>query len=72
MFNLANQLTLARIFFRRPHRSSPLFPGEADLFSGGAPVRHRLSTDFLDGHIARKSNMVTSFGSFSIRWPTSC
>ncbi len=64
MFNLANQITLVRIFFVIPivvllYWPTPLNCFLATLLFGIASI-----TDFLDGHIARKSNMVTSFGKF--------
>ena len=64
MFNLANQLTLARIFFVVPIVLLLYFPGRLTCFLAALLFGIASLTDFLDGHIARKSNMVTSFGKF--------
>lgn len=64
MFNIANQLTLVRIFF------IPLLIGiyYTDLdyknFIAGALFALAGITDALDGHIARKYNLTTPFGAF--------
>ena len=64
MFNLANQLTLARIFFVVPIILLLYFPGKIMCFLAAVLFGIASLTDFLDGHIARKGNMVTSFGKF--------
>lgn len=64
MFNLANQLTLARIFFVVPIILLLYFPGKITCFLAAVLFGIASLTDFLDGHIARKGNMVTSFGKF--------
>ncbi|MEG2139741.1 MAG: CDP-diacylglycerol--glycerol-3-phosphate 3-phosphatidyltransferase [Bilophila sp.] len=64
MFNLANQITLARIFFVIPIVILLYFEGRVACFMAALLFSIASITDFLDGHIARKSNMVTSFGKF--------
>ncbi|MFW5735301.1 MAG: CDP-diacylglycerol--glycerol-3-phosphate 3-phosphatidyltransferase [Oceanidesulfovibrio sp.] len=64
MLNLANRITLARIaaapiciiLLNFPNKLSCLF---AMLFFLAAAL-----TDFLDGHVARTQNMITSLGKF--------
>ena len=64
MFNLPNCLTLTRIF------AAPLMVVllyyEGPLTCFGAALLFSLTsiTDLLDGHIARRDNLVTSFGKF--------
>jgi CDP-diacylglycerol--glycerol-3-phosphate 3-phosphatidyltransferase len=64
MFNLPNCLTLTRIF------AAPLVVvllyHEGPLTCFGAALLFSLAsiTDLLDGHIARRDNLVTSFGKF--------
>ena len=64
MFNLPNCLTLTRIF------AAPLMVvllyHEGPLICFGAALLFTLAsiTDLLDGHIARRDNLVTSFGKF--------
>ena len=64
MFNLPNCLTLTRIF------AAPLIVlllyYEGPLACFGATLLFALAsiTDLLDGHIARRDNLVTSFGKF--------
>jgi CDP-diacylglycerol--glycerol-3-phosphate 3-phosphatidyltransferase len=64
MFNLPNCLTLTRIF------AAPLIVvllyHEGQLACFGAALLFMLAsiTDLLDGHIARRDNLVTSFGKF--------
>jgi CDP-diacylglycerol--glycerol-3-phosphate 3-phosphatidyltransferase len=64
MFNLPNCLTLTRIF------AAPLVVVllyyEGPLACFGAALLFLLAsiTDLLDGHIARRDNLVTSFGKF--------
>lgn len=64
MFNLANQITLARIFFVIPIVGLLYFEGQTTCVVAALVFGMASITDFLDGHIARKSNMVTSFGKF--------
>ena len=64
MFNLANQITLARVFFVIPIVVLLSFPGQWTCLAAAILFVLASITDFLDGHIARKGNMVTSFGKF--------
>jgi len=67
--NLPNRLTISRICL------VPVFAVFAHLASGGrGPVFYLLAgavfalaslTDALDGHIARKNNLITNFGKFA-------
>ena len=59
MFNLANQLTLARIFFVVPIILLLYFPGKITCFLAAVLFGIASLTDFLDGHIARKGNHTT-------------
>ena len=72
MFNLANQLTLARIFFVVPIILLLYFPGKITCFLAAVLFGIASLTDFLDGHIARKGNMVRASESFWTPLPTSC
>jgi len=64
MFNLPNCLTLTRIF------AAPLVvvllyhEGPLACFAAALLFTLASITDLLDGHIARKENLVTSFGKF--------
>jgi len=64
MFNLPNCLTLMRIF------AAPLvvvllyFEGPLTCFGAALLFVLASITDLLDGHIARRDNLVTSFGKF--------
>ncbi len=64
MFNLANKLTLSRVVIVIPIVILLYFPNK--VFCLLATVLFMLGaiTDMLDGHIARKEKMVTSFGKF--------
>lgn len=64
MFNLANRITLTRIFFVVPIVILLYFEGRATCWIAAALFGAASFTDFLDGHIARRSNTVTSFGKF--------
>lgn len=64
MFNLANQITLARIFFVVPIVALLHFQGVWASWLAAVLFAIASATDYLDGHIARKENMVTSFGKF--------
>lgn len=71
--NLPNRLTIFRMLLI-PFVLGPLFFQSSDLFNEG--IKENLGiisgltfilasiTDFFDGHIARKRNLVTLFGSF--------
>ncbi len=70
--NLPNKITLARIFLVPFMLIVPLF-GITSTVLGGITVENLIIlaifliasiTDFLDGHLARKNNMVTTFGKF--------
>ena len=63
MFNLANHHT-GPDFFRRSYYSPVVFSGKITCFLAAVLFGIASLTDFLDGHIARKGNMVTSFGKF--------
>ena len=80
--NLPNKLTLTRIVLVpvfmvfvsltsldawRTAPSSRLYYLLAGIVFAAASF-----TDFLDGHLARKWNMVTDSASLPTRWPTSC
>lgn len=64
MFNLANKITLIRIF------SAPLivglmyFPSKITCLIAMLVFIAACLTDFLDGLVARRGNMVTTFGKF--------
>lgn len=64
MINLANQISLARIAFVVPIVILLSFPGRLTCFMAAFLFPFAAVTDFLDGHVARKSNMVTTFGKF--------
>lgn len=64
MFNLANKITLIRIFFVFPIVGLLYFANPVTCFLAAVLFVLASLTDFLDGHIARKENMVTSFGKF--------
>lgn len=75
--NLANKLTLVRIvlipFFLAVFYIGPLNRETVTLLGGTMPLAYPIGlviflaaavTDFFDGHIARKYNMITDFGKF--------
>lgn len=64
MFNLANRITLTRIFFVVPIVILLYFEGRLTCWLAAGLFCLASLTDFLDGHIARRENMVTSFGKF--------
>lgn len=64
MFNLANRITLIRVFFVIPIVALLYFEGPITCFLAALLFILASITDFLDGHIARRENMVTSFGKF--------
>ena len=64
MFNLANKLTLSRIFIVIPIVVLLYFNNEAFCLLATILFILGALTDAIDGHIARKEKMVTSFGKF--------
>ncbi len=62
--NLANQLTLARIFFVVPIILLLHFERPSTCLVAAALFAVASLTDYLDGVVARRENMVTSFGKF--------
>jgi CDP-diacylglycerol---glycerol-3-phosphate 3-phosphatidyltransferase len=68
--NLPNKITLSRIFLIPLFMIVMLVPfhwGQIDLLWTNLPVTHLLgasTTDWIDGHIARKYNLVTNMGKF--------
>lgn len=64
MFNLANRITLARVLMVPLIIILLHFPGKITCFLAMLLFIIASVTDWLDGYIARKSNLVTSFGKF--------
>lgn len=64
MFNLANRITLARVLLVPFIIVLLYFPGRITCLLAVLCFCVASLTDLLDGHIARKENMVTSFGKF--------
>lgn len=64
MFNLPNCLTLARILAAPIVVALLYHEGPAACLTAASFFALASMTDFLDGHIARKENLVTSFGKF--------
>lgn len=64
MFNLANRITLARVVMIPLIIVLLYFPGRTTCLIAVLLFCVASLTDLLDGHIARKENMVTSFGKF--------
>lgn len=64
MFNLANQLSLLRILLTPLVVILLYFPGPAVCIIAVCIFIFASFTDWLDGYIARHSNMVTSIGKF--------
>ncbi len=64
MINLANQITLTRIFFVLPILVLLSFPGRLTCWLAALLFIVASATDYLDGHIARRDNMVSSLGKF--------
>lgn len=64
MLNLANKLTLSRIFIVIPIVTLLYFQNKAFCLLATILFILGAATDAIDGHIARKGKMVTSFGKF--------
>lgn len=64
VLNLANQITLARVFFVIPIVILLHFEGPLTCLVASGLFCVASFTDFLDGFVARRENMVTSFGKF--------
>ncbi|AGC49789.1 CDP-diacylglycerol-glycerol-3-phosphate 3-phosphatidyltransferase [Lawsonia intracellularis N343] len=64
ILNLANSITLVRTVFVIPIIVLLYFEGPITCFLATLLFCIASVTDYLDGHIARKENMVTSFGKF--------
>lgn len=64
MFNLANQLSLLRILMTPLVIVLLYFPGKLSCWIAVLVFIFAAFTDWLDGFIARRSNMVTSMGKF--------
>lgn len=71
--NLPNKLTVLRVLMIPLIMFVPLFPGVNKEVDGGITISNFIVlgifciaafTDFLDGHIARKYNLITDFGKF--------
>jgi CDP-diacylglycerol--glycerol-3-phosphate 3-phosphatidyltransferase len=64
IINLANQITLTRIFFVVPVIVLLHFPNQFTCWIAAILFAVASVTDFLDGHIARRDNLVSSLGKF--------
>ncbi len=64
MFNLPNQITLGRIMLALPIIVLLYFPGKLACLAAVVIFFVACISDLLDGHLARQSNQVTSFGKF--------
>lgn len=64
MFNLANQLSLLRILMTPLVIILLYFPGKITCSLAVLIFIFASITDWLDGYVARRSNMVTSMGKF--------
>lgn len=64
MFNLANKITLSRIFIVIPIVALLYFHNKVFCLLATILFILGAATDAIDGHIARKGKMVTSFGKF--------
>lgn len=64
VFNLANQITLLRIVFVPVIAALMYVPGAFWAWVSFVLFLVASASDFLDGHIARRENLVTSFGKF--------
>ncbi len=64
MFNLANRITLARVLLVLPIVILLYFEGRLTCLLAAVLFCIASFTDFLDGHVARRSNTVSSFGKF--------
>ncbi|MDD3429973.1 MAG: CDP-diacylglycerol--glycerol-3-phosphate 3-phosphatidyltransferase [Oscillospiraceae bacterium] len=63
--NLPNKLTLARILLIPVFVACIVVPFGGNYFVAAAVFAIASLTDFLDGYLARKNNMVTDFGKFA-------
>ncbi len=64
MFNLANRITLLRVLIVPLIIVLLYFPGKITCLFATILFIIASLTDWLDGYVARKSNLVTSFGKF--------
>ncbi|CAK7013774.1 MAG: CDP-diacylglycerol--glycerol-3-phosphate 3-phosphatidyltransferase [Desulfovibrio sp.] len=64
LLNLPNKITLGRIFTMPVIVALLYFDGKIPCLLACIGFMLASATDLLDGHIARRSNMVTSFGKF--------
>lgn len=64
MLNLANQLSLLRIAMTPLVVLLMYFPGRVTCFVAVLVFIFAAITDWMDGYVARRSNMVTSMGKF--------
>lgn len=64
VLNVANWITLVRTFFVIPIVLLLYIEGPVSCFLATILFCIASATDYLDGHIARKVNIVTSFGKF--------
>lgn len=64
LFNLPNKITLSRILIVPVIVILLYFEGRIPCLLASLGFALASITDLVDGHIARKSNMVTSFGKF--------
>ncbi len=62
--NLANLITLSRIFFALPIIVLLYFPGPVTCFLAALLFAIASITDYFDGKIARSANLVSTFGKF--------
>lgn len=72
MFNLANKITLLRILMAPLVVILLYFEGPVFCVLAALAFIFASITDWVDGYIARRENMVTSMASFWTLWPTRC
>lgn len=63
--NLPNKLTLLRVLMIPVFMVFATLGGATNMLIAGLIFSIASFTDFLDGHIARKNNLVTDFGKFA-------